>query len=111
MIIADSLSGTYKARETLLNSLLTRHSSAFEISVSVDSFHELRLCGIPQERYARKNEAADLRRAFDLLDIKRDGHIDGEELAETFSRLGHKIKKVFNLTSMYSRKLMCPPCK
>jgi Ca2+-binding EF-hand superfamily protein len=46
-----------------------------------------------QERYARKNEAADLRRAFDLLDIKNDGHIDAEELAETFSRLRHKIKK------------------
>lgn len=47
-----------------------------------------------QERFARKNEVTDLRRAFELLDSKRDGHIDAEELGEYFQRLGHKLKKV-----------------
>ena len=47
-----------------------------------------------QERYASKNEAADLRRAFNTLDINGDGQIDADELAETFNRLRHKAKKV-----------------
>ena len=47
-----------------------------------------------QERYSRKNEAADLRRAFNTLDINGDGQIDADELAETFNRLRHKAKKV-----------------
>eukprot|EP00898_Chlorokybus_atmophyticus_P002172 jgi/Chlat1/2956/Chrsp2S08911 len=46
-----------------------------------------------RERFARKNEAEDLRRAFDRLDTKGDGKIDAAELAEVFSKLGHKTKK------------------
>ena len=46
-----------------------------------------------QERYARKNEAADLRRAFELLDSKHDGHIDAEELRDIFEKMNHKVKK------------------
>lgn len=47
-----------------------------------------------KERFARKNEVVDLRRAFEMLDSKRDGHVDAEELGEYFARLGHKQKKV-----------------
>ena len=47
-----------------------------------------------QERFARKNEAADLRRAFDTLDKNHDGHIDANELNALFLALGHKTKKV-----------------
>ncbi|KAK9806945.1 hypothetical protein WJX72_008320 [[Myrmecia] bisecta] len=46
-----------------------------------------------RERFARKNEAADLKRAFDKLDAKTDGKIDTEELNELFLKLGHKTKK------------------
>ena len=46
-----------------------------------------------QERYARKNEAADLRRAFEFLDSKHDGHIDAEELRDIFEKMNHKVKK------------------
>lgn len=76
---------------------------------------------VSQERFARKNEAEDLRRAFDILDIKRraegsatlsraptqcafpqtasdllpsDGRIDADEVEEVFKRLGHKCKRV-----------------
>ena len=47
-----------------------------------------------QERYARKNEAADLRRAFEILDSKHDGHIDAEELRDIFEKMNHKVKRV-----------------
>jgi Ca2+-binding EF-hand superfamily protein len=47
-----------------------------------------------QERFARKNEAADLRRAFDTMDKKHDGKLDAEELNQLFVALGHKTKKV-----------------
>ena len=32
-----------------------------------------------RERYARKNEAEELRAAFDFLDRKRDGTLDADE--------------------------------
>ncbi len=35
-----------------------------------------------RERYARKNEAEDLKRAFTALDRKMDGVIDAEELSQ-----------------------------
>lgn len=46
-----------------------------------------------RERYARKNEAEDLRRAFSFLDRKGDGRIDGEELASVFASLGHAPRR------------------
>ena len=51
-----------------------------------------------QERYARKNEADELRRAFELLDSKHDGRLDAQELSQLFSKLGHPVKKA------------CSPC-
>lgn len=53
-----------------------------------------------QERYARKNEAADLRRAFELIDSKNDGRIDAGELAELFDKMKHKVKRVSTLATM-----------
>jgi len=47
-----------------------------------------------QERFSRKSEAADLKRAFTLLDAKGDGRIDAAELGLIFQKLGHKEKKV-----------------
>ncbi|KAK9798938.1 hypothetical protein WJX73_002688 [Symbiochloris irregularis] len=46
-----------------------------------------------RERYARKNEAVELRRAFDVLDLKRDGKLDAYELGQMFNKLGHSLKK------------------
>lgn len=46
-----------------------------------------------RERFARKNEAEDLRRAFEHLDAKGDGKIDAEELEQVFKQLTHKCKK------------------
>lgn len=46
-----------------------------------------------RERFARKNEAEDLRRAFDFLDKKKDGVIDEDDLNQVFMSLGHKTKK------------------
>lgn len=46
-----------------------------------------------RERYARKNEAADLKRAFNALDSKGDGKIDPEELNAVFQALGHKPRR------------------
>lgn len=46
-----------------------------------------------RERYARKNEAADLKRAFNALDSKGDGKIDPEELNQVFLTLGHKPRR------------------
>lgn len=46
-----------------------------------------------RERYARKNEAEDLRRAFAALDRKGDGRIDAEELAATLAALGYKARR------------------
>jgi calmodulin len=46
-----------------------------------------------RERYARKNEAADLKRAFNALDTKGDGKIDPEELNQVFQTLGHKPRR------------------
>lgn len=48
-----------------------------------------------QERFSRKSEAADLKRAFTLLDAKGDGRIDAAELSLIFQKLGHKEKKVW----------------
>jgi hypothetical protein len=47
-----------------------------------------------QERFSRKTEAADLTRAFTLLDAKGDGKVDANELGMLFRRLGHKEKRV-----------------
>jgi calmodulin len=46
-----------------------------------------------RERYARKNEAEDLKRAFNFLDKKGDGKIDPEELNQVFIALNHKPKR------------------
>ncbi|XRA98890.1 calmodulin [Pycnococcus provasolii] len=46
-----------------------------------------------REKYAKKNEAEDLRRAFNNLDTKGDGKIDAEELNAVFTKLGHKTKR------------------
>ena len=46
-----------------------------------------------RERFARKNEEDDLRRAFDVLDCKKDGVIDEEDLNHVFTSLGHRTKK------------------
>lgn len=46
-----------------------------------------------RERYARKNEAEDLERAFNALDKKGDGKLDPEELNLVFQQLGHKPKR------------------
>ncbi len=47
-----------------------------------------------QERFARKNEAAELHRAFNTLDRNHDGVIDADELNALFLDMGHKAKKV-----------------
>lgn len=46
-----------------------------------------------QERYAKKNETEELRRAFEIMDSKKDGKVDAEELSALFTQLGHKCKK------------------
>jgi calmodulin len=46
-----------------------------------------------RERYARKNEAEDLRRAFAFLDRKADGRVDADELAAVFAALGHRPRR------------------
>lgn len=46
-----------------------------------------------RERYARKNEAEDLKRAFAALDRKGDGKVDAEELSMVFAELGHKPRR------------------
>lgn len=46
-----------------------------------------------QERYAKKNETEELRRAFEIMDSKKDGKVDAEELSTLFAQLGHKCKK------------------
>jgi hypothetical protein len=46
-----------------------------------------------RERFARKNEEDDLRRAFDFLDRKKDGKIDEDDLTQVFMSLQHKTKK------------------
>eukprot|EP00899_Mesostigma_viride_P006627 jgi/Mesvir1/15966/Mv08280-RA.1 len=46
-----------------------------------------------RERFAKKNEAEDLRRAFEKLDLKADGKIDADELNDVFTKLGHKTKR------------------
>mmetsp|Transcript_50693 Transcript_50693/g.162283 ORF Transcript_50693/g.162283 Transcript_50693/m.162283 type:complete len:185 (+) Transcript_50693:230-784(+) len=45
------------------------------------------------ERYAKKNEEADLRRAFEKLDVKGDNKIDADELKQVFAELNHTTKK------------------
>ena len=61
-----------------------------------------------QERFARKNEAADLRRAFDTLDKNHDGHIDANELNALFLALGHKTKKVGSGQPKQPQGISCP---
>ena len=48
---------------------------------------------LAQERYAKKNETEELRRAFEIMDSKKDGKVDAEELSTLFTQLGHKCKK------------------
>lgn len=55
-----------------------------------------------QERFARKNEAAELHRAFTTLDRNHDGVIDADELNALFLDMGHKAKKVSSATSRSS---------
>ncbi len=56
-----------------------------------------------QERYSRKTEAADLQRAFTILDSKGDGKIDAAELGYLFKRLGHKFTKVQDVQCILER--------
>ena len=58
-----------------------------------------------QERFARKNEAAELHRAFTTLDRNHDGVIDAEELNALFLDMGHKAKKVSS--SATTRSSLC----
>ncbi|GBF94634.1 hypothetical protein Rsub_07370 [Raphidocelis subcapitata] len=46
-----------------------------------------------RERYARRNEAEDLRAAFAVLDSKGDGRIDPDELRALFAALGHRPRR------------------
>mmetsp|Transcript_14372 Transcript_14372/g.62396 ORF Transcript_14372/g.62396 Transcript_14372/m.62396 type:complete len:90 (+) Transcript_14372:226-495(+) len=50
-----------------------------------------------QERFARRNEEEELRKAFDRLDSTGDGKIDAEELFSLFKWLNHKTSKVREL--------------
>mmetsp|Transcript_1464 Transcript_1464/g.4989 ORF Transcript_1464/g.4989 Transcript_1464/m.4989 type:complete len:184 (-) Transcript_1464:201-752(-) len=45
-----------------------------------------------RERYAKKNEAEDLKRAFDKLDVNHDQKIDADEISQVFASLGHRCK-------------------
>lgn len=51
-----------------------------------------------QERFARKDEGAELRRAFNTLDSKCDGRLDAEELGRVLARLNHKARKARGLS-------------
>jgi Ca2+-binding EF-hand superfamily protein len=62
-----------------------------------------------QERYSRKTEAADLRRAFTILDANNDDRVDAEELAQLFRKLGHKEKKVHDISTSCSNVELTPP--
>mmetsp|Transcript_39922 Transcript_39922/g.55499 ORF Transcript_39922/g.55499 Transcript_39922/m.55499 type:complete len:185 (+) Transcript_39922:254-808(+) len=46
-----------------------------------------------RERFAKKNEAEDLRRAFDKLDSKGDGKIDADELVRFFTIMACQAHK------------------
>lgn len=46
-----------------------------------------------RERYARKNEQAELERAFRTIDKKGDNQIDPDELRQLFVELNHKAKR------------------
>lgn len=78
---------------------LHTHSPAFclhrqHTAEWLSSFQSGLLSNFLQERFAKKSEADDLRRAFDKLDSKGDGKIDAEEIAAMFNKLGHKAKRV-----------------
>jgi calmodulin len=45
-------------------------------------------------RFARKNEATDLARAFEKLDCRGDGRLDVDELFAALAKYGHNVKKV-----------------
>ena len=64
-----------------------------------------------QERFARKNEAAELHRAFNTLDRNHDGVIDADELNALFLDMGHKAKKVSYQCGMLHQLLpsFCAP--
>lgn len=59
-----------------------------------------------QERFARKNEGLELKRAFDFLDKNGDGKVDAEELRAYFAAMGHKTKKARRLPTR--RPMLCP---
>lgn len=72
------------------------------VSHSVGSFEKDATSLVPwleplQERFAKKNEASDLLRAFHDMDTKKDNKIDADELMQLFARLGHKLKRVMAL--------------
>mmetsp|Transcript_10470 Transcript_10470/g.43354 ORF Transcript_10470/g.43354 Transcript_10470/m.43354 type:complete len:171 (-) Transcript_10470:2751-3263(-) len=48
---------------------------------------------VARERFARRNEEEELRKAFDRLDSTGDGKIDAEELFSLFKWLNHKTSK------------------
>mmetsp|Transcript_14370 Transcript_14370/g.62392 ORF Transcript_14370/g.62392 Transcript_14370/m.62392 type:complete len:87 (+) Transcript_14370:162-422(+) len=52
---------------------------------------------VARERFARRNEEEELRKAFDRLDSTGDGKIDAEELFSLFKWLNHKTSKVREL--------------
>lgn len=62
--------------------------------VCCDVRRMLMLTQPPQELYARKFEASDLRRAFEKLDVRRDGIIDVHELRHVLQGLGYHLSKV-----------------
>mmetsp|Transcript_6627 Transcript_6627/g.26987 ORF Transcript_6627/g.26987 Transcript_6627/m.26987 type:complete len:107 (+) Transcript_6627:227-547(+) len=48
---------------------------------------------VARERFARRNEEEELRKAFERLDSTGDGKIDAEELFSLFKWLNHKTSK------------------
>mmetsp|Transcript_6624 Transcript_6624/g.26982 ORF Transcript_6624/g.26982 Transcript_6624/m.26982 type:complete len:88 (+) Transcript_6624:227-490(+) len=52
---------------------------------------------VARERFARRNEEEELRKAFERLDSTGDGKIDAEELFSLFKWLNHKTSKVREL--------------
>ena len=63
-----------------------------------------------QERYSRKTEAADLQRAFTILDSKGDGKIDAAELGALFKRLGHKFTNAEIESIIWEADTDCDRC-
>lgn len=62
--------------------------------MSADEGTRTQAASVPQERFARKNEGLDLKRAFELLDKNQDGKVDADELRAYCAGMSHKTKKV-----------------